>query len=137
MEYKEKVRAETYREKCLRRASEHSNKISELIRFVVFAGFGLIWVILQASHMNISDLSKIKSLGVAVVLLCCTVLAEFFHLIVYVSSNLYQGYYNIKFSGHKLKRIFVIQWVLWYIKAFLILIAYSCILIGIIQISYN
>lgn len=132
-----KVKSESYREKCFRRANINSDKISRLIRFVVFAGFGLIWVILQAYDKNMEDLSRIRSLGLAVIFLCSTVIAEFFHLIMDVSSNLYQGYYNVKFSKRKLKRIFTMQWILWYVKAILVIVAYVCILIGMLQISYS
>lgn len=33
--------------KCLLRASRRSVKASDIIRSLVFAGFGLIWIILQ------------------------------------------------------------------------------------------
>ena len=41
--------------KCLSRASEKSAKASDLTRSLVFAGFGLIWVILQADKLDIKN----------------------------------------------------------------------------------
>ncbi len=43
-------------ETCLSRATKRSAKASDLIRSLVFAGFGLIWVILQADNVGIRGL---------------------------------------------------------------------------------
>lgn len=132
MEEKEKIKSESYQEKCLRRASERSDRISGLIRVVVFAGFGLIWVILQASNKNVNDLSIVEPLGMATAMLCGSIIVEFCHLIIDVSSNLYQGCRGIKFATSTSKRIFLLQWFLWYLKALLVIGAYLSILYKII-----
>lgn len=129
---KEKINQESHQEKCLRRANERSCKISDLIRVVVFAGFGLIWVILQASDKNVKDLSIVEPLGIATAMLCGSVIVEFLYLIVDVSSNLYQGIRNIKFAESNAKRIFLLQWSLWYLKALLVIGAYLTILYEIV-----
>lgn len=125
---KEKINQESCQEKCLRRANERSSKISDLIRVVVFAGFGLIWIILQASDKEVKDMSIAEPLGMATAMLCGSVIVEFLYLIVDVSSNLYQGIRNIKFAESKSKRIFLLQWSLWYFKALLVIGAYLTIL---------
>lgn len=132
MECKEKIKHESYREKCLRRASERSDKISELIRGVAFAGFGLIWVILQVSNKNVNDLSIVEPLGLATLMLCCSIIAEYSHFIIDVSSNLYQGLRNNRFSSSNLKLFFLIQWFLWYVKTIMVIVAYLSILYEII-----
>lgn len=132
MEDKEKIKSESYREKCLRRASERSDKISGLIRVVVFAGFGLIWVILQTGNKNINDLSIVEPLGMATAMLCSSIIVEFCHLIIDVSSNLYQGCRGVRFAKSKSKRIFLLQWFLWYLKAILVIGAYLSILYKIV-----
>lgn len=129
---KDKINQESSQEKFLRRAKERSGKISDLIRVVVFAGFGLIWVILQASNKNVKDLSIVGPLGIATAMLCGSIIVEFLYLIVDVSSNLYQGIRNIKFAESKSKRIFLLQWFLWYLKALLVIGAYLTILYEIV-----
>ena len=73
--------------KSLRRTSQRSEKVSELIRYVVFAGFGLIWMILQTDNQDIRSLSIKGPLGIATVMLCCAVITDFLDLMIDVSSN--------------------------------------------------
>lgn len=117
-----------YQGRCLRRASENSQRISVLIRNVVFAGFGLVWIILQAEHSTIHTLSIKTYLGVATTMLCLAVILEFIHLMIDVSTNLYQGIRKIKIFNSVLENIFGLQWFLWYAKAVVVIIGYLCIL---------
>lgn len=74
---------------CLLRASKRSVKASDIIRSLVFAGFGLIWIVLQADNMDVKSLKIGTNLGNATLMLCGTVIFEFTHLTFDVAVNLY------------------------------------------------
>lgn len=114
--------------KCLSRASEKSAKASDLIRTLVFAGFGLIWVILQADKLNIKNLRIGTDLGYATTMLCIAVIFEFTYLIFNVSINLYQGWTNKFFSEPTMKMLMGFQWILWFAKALAVIVGYFFIL---------
>lgn len=117
-------------ETCLSRATKNSAKASDLIRSLVFAGFGLIWVILQADELNIKNLRIGTNLGYATLMLCGAVIFEFTYLIFNVAINLYQGWINKFFSEPIMKKLICFQWILWFAKAFAIIVGYVFILLS-------
>lgn len=119
-------------ETCLSRASDKSAKASDLIRSLVFAGFGLIWVILQADNVGIKGLKIGTNLGNATLMLCGAVICEFTYLIFDVTINLYQGWTNKFFSEPTMKMFIGFQWILWFAKALAIIGGYVFILLSLI-----
>lgn len=116
--------------KCLSRASKKSAKASDLTRSLVFAGFGLIWVILQADKLNIKNLKIGTDLGYATTMLCIAVIFEFIYLMFNVSINLYQGWTNKFFSEPTMKKFIGVQWFLWFAKALAVIVGYVFILLS-------
>ena len=116
--------------KCLSRASKKSAKASDLTRSLVFAGFGLIWVILQADKLNIKNLKIGTDLGYATTMLCIAVIFEFIYLMFNVSINLYQGWTNKFFSEPTMKKFIGFLWFLWFAKALAVIVGYVFILLS-------
>lgn len=117
---------------CLLRASKRSVKASDIIRSLVFAGFGLIWIVLQADNMDVKSLKIGTNLGNATLMLCGTVIFEFTHLTFDVAVNLYQGRFNRLWSDYTMKRVFDFLWILWFAKIISVIVGYIFILCAIV-----
>lgn len=122
-------------------AQEDSVKVSALIRSVVFAGFALIWIIIQGKTSSLCDIILYPQLKWAAILLSFSIILEFLHLMISVSVSLIYATikltkapsYSSKKTIHNMLPTFTphyslyIQWGCWYTKSLAVIIAYVLI----------
>lgn len=122
-------------------AQEDSVKVSALIRSVVFAGFALIWIIIQGKTSSLCDIILYPQLKWAAILLSFSIILEFLHLMISVSVSLIYATikltkapsYSSKKTIYNMLPTFTphyslyIQWGCWYIKSLAVIIAYVLI----------
>lgn len=130
-------------------ACEDSTKVSALIRSVVFAGFALIWIILQGKSKTLPDILLYPKLKYAAILLSFSIILEFIHLVISVSISLVYAIiiltkapsYCKKKTMHNMLPTstphcsLYIQWGCWYAKSIAVIIAYILILLYLLNVQ--
>lgn len=129
-------------------ACEDSAKVSALIRNVVFAGFALIWIILQGKSKTLPDILLYPKLKYAAILLSFSIILEFMHLVISVSVSLIFATIRLtkapsyckKKTMHNMRPTYTphcslyIQWGCWYAKSIAVIIAYILILLYLLNV---